>query len=134
MTIIGIATFVFHIANAGRYGYQRDELYFLSCAQHLAWGYVDQPPLIALVARFAHSVFGDSLYGIRMLPALAAAATVVLTGLLARRLGGGTVAQSLAMLGIALAPFYLAVGNLLTMNAFEPLLWIGTAYLFVARR
>ena len=129
--LFSVATFVFHIVNAGRYGYQRDELYFLSCAQHLAWGYVDQPPLIAVIAKFAHALFGDSLYAIRLLPAIAAGATVALTGRLTRRLGGGLVAQSLAMLGIALAPFYLAVGNLLTMNAFEPLLWIGSAYLFL---
>ncbi len=128
---LGFATFVFHIVNAGRYGYQRDELYFISCAQHLAWGYVDQPPLIALVAKCARMLFGDSLYAIRLLPALAASATVVLTGLFARRLGAGPLAQTLAMFGIALAPFYLAVGNLLTMNAFEPLLWLGATYLFV---
>jgi len=126
----GIATFVLHIATAGGYGYQRDELYFISCAHHLAWGYVDQPPLIAVVAKLALLLFGDSLYGLRLLPALAAGATVFLTGRLTRRLGGGLFAQSLAMLGIALAPFYLAVGNLLTMNAFEPLLWFGAAYLF----
>ena len=129
--LFAAATFVFHIVNAGRYGYQRDELYFLSCAQHLSWGYVDQPPLIAVVAKLARALFGDSLYAIRLLPAIAAGATVALTGRLTRRLGGGLVAQSLAMLGIALAPFYLAVGNLLTMNAFEPLIWIGSAYLFL---
>ena len=126
----GVATFVLHIAVAGGYGYQRDELYFISCARHLAFGYVDQPPLIALVAKLALTLFGDSLYGLRLLPALAAAATVVVTGRLAWRLGGGPVAQTIAMLGIALTPFYLAVGNLLTMNAFEPLLWVGAAYLF----
>ncbi len=125
-----IATFVFHIINAGKYGYQRDELYFIECARHLAWGYVDQPPLIALVAKVA-LLFGDSLYAIRVLPALAAAATIVVTGRVARDLGSGIAAQSLAMLGIALAPFYLAVGNLLTMNAFEPLLWAGATYLFM---
>ncbi|MBD5656218.1 MAG: hypothetical protein IAI50_13725, partial [Candidatus Eremiobacteraeota bacterium] len=69
-----------HIAVAGGYGYQRDELYFISCARHLAWGYVDQPPLIAILAKFALSVFGDSLYGIRLLPALAAALTGVIAG------------------------------------------------------
>lgn len=128
--LFGFATFVFHIINAGKYGYQRDELYFISCARHLAFGYVDQPPLIALVARLALTVFGDSLYAIRLLPAIAAGVTVFITGRLARRLGGGIFAQGLAMLGIALTPFYLAVGNLLTMNAFEPLLWAGAAYLF----
>jgi 4-amino-4-deoxy-L-arabinose transferase-like glycosyltransferase len=129
--LFAVATFVLHFAVAGGYGYQRDELYFISCARHLAWGYVDQPPLIAVVAKLALAFFGDSLYGIRLLPALAAAATVVVTGRIARRLGGGLFAQSIAMLGIALAPFYLATGNLLTMNAFEPLLWVGAAYLFL---
>jgi len=126
-----LATFVFHFANAGKYGYQRDELYFISCARHLAWGYVDQPPLIAVVAKIVLTIFGDSLYAIRLLPALAAALTVALTGRLAWRLGASLCAMGLAMLGIALAPFYLAVGSLLTMNAFEPLLWLGTAYLFL---
>jgi hypothetical protein len=124
-----IATFVLHFARAGAYGYQRDELYFISCARHLAFGYVDQPPLIALVTRFVLATFGDSLYALRLLPALAAAATVVLTGRLARRFGGDLWAQGVAMLGIGLSPFSLAIGNLLTMNAFEPLLWFGAAYL-----
>jgi len=129
--LFAVTTFVVHFATAGGYGYQRDELYFISCARHLAWGYVDQPPLIAVIAKIALTLFGDSLYAIRLLPALAAAATVVLTGRLTKRFGGGLGAQALAMLGIGLAPFYLAVGNLLTMNAFEPLLWLGAAYLFV---
>ncbi len=130
-TAAGLATFVLHMLAAGRYGYQRDELYFISCARHLAWGYVDQPPLIAIVTKVALALFGESLYGLRFLPAVAAAATVVIVGRIARRLGGGPYAQGLAMLGLALAPFYLAVGNLLTMNAFEPLLWMSAAYLFV---
>jgi hypothetical protein len=130
VTSVGLATFVLHLVTSGRYGYQRDELYFISCAQHLAWGYVDQPPLIALVAKVALFLFGDSLVGLRFLPALAAGATVVVTGRIARRLGGGLVAQGLAMVAIGLAPFYLAIGNLLTMNAFEPLLWTSAAYVF----
>ena len=129
--VAAIATFVMHIAVAGGYGYQRDELYFISCARHLGWGYVDQPPLIAVIAKISVGLFGDSLYAIRLLPAIAAAATVVVTGRMVRRFGGGLGAQVLAMIGIALAPFFLAVGNLLTMNAFEPLLWLGAAYLFV---
>jgi hypothetical protein len=101
----------------------------MTCARHLAFGYVDQPPLIALITKLAIVLFGDSLYGLRFLPAVAAAATVALTGRLTRRFGGGLWAQGIAMLGIALSPFSLAIGNLLTMNAFEPLLWIGSAYL-----
>ncbi|GAC1629538.1 MAG: glycosyltransferase family 39 protein [Vulcanimicrobiaceae bacterium] len=131
MVFFAIATFVLHIATAGGYGYQRDELYFISCARHLAWGYVDQPPLIAIIAKLILATLGDSLYAIRLLPAIASAVTVFVTGRMVARFGGGIVAQSLAMLGIALAPFFLAVGNLLTMNAFEPLLWLGAAYLFI---
>jgi len=130
-TFVATATFLLHFVAAGRYGYQRDELYFISCARHLAWGYVDQPPLIALVAKAALATFGDSLYGIRFLPAVAGSATVVLTGRLTARFGGGLLAQALAMIGVGLAPFFLAVGNLLTMNAFEPLLWLGAVVLFV---
>ena len=126
----GLGTFVLHIATAGQYGYQRDELYFLACARHLAWGYVDQPPMIAIVAKAA-LFFGRSLYAIRLFPALAAALIVVSTGRLAARLGGGTIAQGFAMLAVVVAPFYLAVGNLLTMNAFEPFLWTLAAYLIV---
>jgi hypothetical protein len=128
---VGLATFVLHAATSGSYGYQRDELYFISCARHLAWGYVDQPPLIAIITRVVLTIFGDSLVGLRLLPAAAAAATVIVTGRVARRLGGGLFAQGLAMLALALAPFYLAIGNLLTMNAFEPLLWMSAAYLFM---
>ncbi|GAC1313229.1 MAG: glycosyltransferase family 39 protein [Vulcanimicrobiaceae bacterium] len=126
---LAIATFALHYIAAGRYGYQRDELYFISCAHHLAWGYVDQPPLIAVVAKVVLALFGDSLYAIRLLPALAASATVVLTGRIAARFGGGPYAQALAMIAVALAPFFLAIGSLFTMNAFEPLLWLAAVAL-----
>ncbi|MGP6159472.1 MAG: glycosyltransferase family 39 protein [Vulcanimicrobiaceae bacterium] len=131
LTIAGLAAFALHYLTAGRYGYQRDELYFIECARHLAWGYVDQPPLIALIAMLTERLFGDSLRELRLLPAMAAGATVAIAGLLARRAGGGLAAQAIAMLGVALAPFFLAVGNLLTMNAFEPLIWMGAAFLLV---
>lgn len=126
-----VGIFLLHVLAAGRYGYQRDELYFLACARHLAWGYVDQPPMIVLLARVAAALFGTSLYGLRLLPALAAALTVLLTGRLTRRLGGGITAQSLAMLAISVAPFFLAIGDWLTMNAFEPLFWVLTAFLII---
>jgi len=123
-----------HLAIGGRYGFQRDELYFIVCARHLAWGYVDQPPLIAVLTHVATTLFGDSLLGLRIFPAMAAAATVALCGVVARRFGGGLLAQLLAMVAVALAPFYLAVGSLMTMNAFEPLLWMSAIYAFVRAR
>lgn len=121
----------FHLLYAGRYGYFRDELYFIACGQHLAWGYVDQPPLIAVLARLATAVFGESLVGLRVLPALAAGGLVTLTGWLARRLGGGTWAMALSAVAVAFVPFFLFTGHTMTMNAFEPLFWMGCAALLV---
>ncbi|MGH9369285.1 MAG: glycosyltransferase family 39 protein [Thermoanaerobaculia bacterium] len=118
---------VAHLANAARYGIFRDELYYLACAEHLDWGYVDQPPLIAGIAWVARRLFGESLYGLRFLPALAGAAKVVLAGLLARALGGGRFSQAIAALAVLAAPIYLGIDHLLTMNAFEPLFWMGGA-------
>ena len=76
------------LAFAGRYGYHRDELYFLACARQLAWGYVDQPPLTPALAWLAVALFGDSLVGLRLFPALSGGAVVMLAGLMARELGG----------------------------------------------
>jgi hypothetical protein len=116
---------------AGRYGFFRDELYYIACSRHLAWGYIDQPPLIAAIAWLARHLFGDSLVGYRVLPILAGGATVFITGLLARELGGGRWAQILAAAVILFAPLSLALGGALTMNAFEPLIWLMCAWLAV---
>lgn len=126
------ASCLIHFLLSGRYGYFRDELYFAACGQHLAWGYVDQAPLIALVARASRTLFGDSLFGLRFFPSLASAAAVMLGGAIARELGGRRFAQSLAALAMLAAPIYLTFGNLLTMNAFEPMLW-GLCALFAIR-
>jgi hypothetical protein len=124
-----LLTVALHMAFNGLYGYQRDEFYYIACAKHLAWGYVDQPPLIAVIVDISTRVFGGTLGALRFLPACAAGGLVALAGSLARRLGGGIFATTVAMLGVALAPFDLAVGSLLTMNAFEPLLWFALALL-----
>jgi len=114
---------VVHLLFSGRYGYFRDELYFAACGEHLDWGYVDQAPLIALIARVSRAALGDSLFALRFLPALASGATVLVGGAIARELGGQRFAQALAALATLCAPIYLTFGNLLTMNAFEPFLW-----------
>jgi hypothetical protein len=128
---IAAAKLVFHLLIANRYGIFRDELYYLACSEHLDAGYVDQPPLIAFVAWIARHLFGESLIGLRLLPALAGAATVVLTGKLARDLGGGVFAQALAALAAFAAPIFLLMHHWLTMNAFEPLVWIACAWCIV---
>jgi Dolichyl-phosphate-mannose-protein mannosyltransferase len=117
---------------AGRhYGYFVDELYYLACSRHLDWGYVDQPPLIALITWIWRSVLGQSLPAIRLLPTLAGVAEVLLTALIARELGGKRFAQALAALATLIAPGILGADGLLTMNAFEPLFWMGCAYLLI---
>lgn len=130
-------TFLIHFASSlwGShlgYGFFRDELYFLVCGHHLAWGYVDMPPLTALQARLAETLFGLSPTGIRIFSFLAGGVTVGLTGLLTWQLGGRRTAQVLAMTAVLAAPVLLGASNYLSMNSFEPCLWMG-ALLVVLR-
>jgi hypothetical protein len=127
----GAIALLVHLLTNGRYGYFRDELYYIACARHLALGYVDQSPLSILFLRLSQALLGNSLFAIRLLPALAGAATVGLTGAIARELGGRGWAIALACAGSLCALFNLAVGNFFSMNAFEPLFWMGCVYLFV---
>ncbi|HXX22407.1 MAG TPA: glycosyltransferase family 39 protein [Terriglobia bacterium] len=120
-----------HLYAGRHYGYFVDELYYLACSRHLDWGYVDQPPLIAVITWLARMLLGDSLPGLRFFSAVAGAAEVALTALIARELGGKRFAQGLAALAALMAPGLLAADSLLTMNAFEPLFWMGCAYLLI---
>jgi len=120
-----------HLATASVYGFFIDELYFLACGQHLAWGYVDMPPLTAFQAWLTRALFGDSAYSIRLFPSLAAAGLVLLTGTLVRALGGKRFAQFLAALAVLVAPAYLAFDSYLSMNSIEPLVWMGCALLVI---
>ncbi|HEX7159053.1 MAG TPA: glycosyltransferase family 39 protein [Edaphobacter sp.] len=106
------------------YSYFRDEFYYIACGRHLAWGFVDHGPIVALQARLGELLFGDSLFAIRILSALAGAATVFLTGLLAWALGGRRPAQALAMIGVLVALIYIAMDGFLSMNSFEPVFWM----------
>jgi 4-amino-4-deoxy-L-arabinose transferase-like glycosyltransferase len=124
------AKLLVHLPLAGRYGYFRDELYFLDCGRHLDWGYVDHAPLIGLVARQA-LILGGSLPILRIVPAVAGAILVALTILMAHRLGAGRFGQGLAGLAVLVAPIYLGVDSILSMNAFEPLFWMGCVYLLI---
>lgn len=113
-----------HVAAGTGYGYFRDELYYLACADHLDWGYVDHPPLsIALLAAW-RALFGDGILALRAAAALLGAAAVGLTGLLTWRLGGGLFALALAMLATISAPTLLALNGFYSMNALELPLWL----------
>lgn len=114
----------------GRYGFHRDELYYLVGGRHLDLGYVDHPPLVPWLAGLAESLFGLSLHGLRLLPALAGAAIVFLAGVLARRLGGDRWAQLLAALATLLCPFHLMTQNMFQTVPFDQLWWLLLCLLF----
>jgi hypothetical protein len=128
---IAAAKLLLHLAAIRNYGIFRDELYYVACGRHLDWGYVDQPPLVGLVARVMDSLFPGSLVALRLPAVLAGVALVLLAGLIARDLGGRAFAQSLAALAVLASGVYLYQGHVLTMNAFEPLFWMGCAWLLV---
>jgi 4-amino-4-deoxy-L-arabinose transferase-like glycosyltransferase len=118
-----------HLYAGRNYGYFVDELYNIALARHLDWGYVDVAPMIALLGRIELTLFGDSLSAVRFFAAVAGAALVLLTGLLARELGGGRFAQAFAALCVLLAPGIMALDHFLNVNAFEPLVWMTCALL-----
>ena len=113
------------------YGYFLDEFYYLACAKRLAFGYVDHPPLAPLVLRVNVELLGDSLPALRLLPALAGALTVVLTGWMAHRMGGGRVAQTIAALSLVVSPLPLILFGFFSMNCFEILLWSTACWVLV---
>ena len=115
----------------GEYGYHRDELYFIVCGQHPDWGYVDQPPLVPLLASLMHTLFPDSLTMFRLLPALAHAGTVALTAETARKLGGGNWAQLLAGMTAFLCTILLAFGTIFYTDSLQPIAWLFCAYAFI---
>lgn len=128
--MLSIITLLIHLATITRYGYFHDELYFIACARHLAWGYVDQPPLVAIAA-WLSGFFGYSLIVLRLVPAISAALTVWVTCAIVREFSGARFAQVLAGVGVMLLPTYLVLGNTLTTTSFEPLSWTLVVYLLI---
>ncbi len=120
-----------HLPVLHRYGFHHDELYFIACGDHLSFGYVDHAPLVPWIARLATTLFGESLFGLRIFATLAGALTIFLTGVLVARLGGGRYAQLLACVALLVAPVSLRTGNLLAIPSFEPLFWIACALVLV---
>ena len=117
-TVVLVAASVF-----GPYGWFIDELYYLACAKRLAWGYVDHPPFSIAVLALTRGLVGETMWAIRLPATLAVGATAVGSALLARALGGGAFAQSLAALSVCASPAAMVMGSFFSMNAFELLLW-----------
>ena len=129
--LVALATAVLfiHLMTGGRYGFHRDELATLDDARHLAWGYVAYPPVTPFFGWISLKLFGESLTGFRFFAAVSTSVAVVLTGLMARELGGKTGAQALA--ASAAIPFALGAGSLMQYVSFDYLAWVACSYFFV---
>ena len=128
---IAICRILLHLLTNGQYGFHRDELATFDDSRHLAWGYVAYPPFTPFVGRISWELFGASLRGLRFFASLAQGVSLVLTGLMARELGGGRVAQIVAALAVAIAPISLAAGTLFQYVAFDYLWWVWATYLLI---
>jgi 4-amino-4-deoxy-L-arabinose transferase-like glycosyltransferase len=130
--VIACAKVAFQLATSTLYGFHRDEFYYLASGRHLAWGYVDQPPLVPAIDRVAASLFGPSPAGLHVLPALVGGIYVLLAALLVVELGGGRRAQVLASLVAALGPIYLTTSHFLSTVTLDVVIW-AVASLLVLR-
>jgi hypothetical protein len=126
--LVAVIYFAAHMATATRYGYFRDALYYLACSEHLDWGYVDQPPLIALMAWIGRHTLGTSLRALLVWPALAGCGRILLTAAFSRELGAGRFGTALAAMLAATPAVWYVIDHQFAMNALEPLFWTGCAY------
>ena len=125
---LAFANFLLHLYFNNQYGYFRDEFDYMACGDHLAWGYVDHPPLVPFLIKLSRLLLGDSLRSIRIIPALATSAAAILTAMIARELGGRRFAVVLYALAFIAVPMYLNDGSVMTTNCLEPLWWMGCVY------
>jgi hypothetical protein len=126
---LALATMIAHAFIGAGFGFHGDELQFMDDARHLAWGYVAYPPMTPFFARLSLDLFGTSIAGFRFFASLAQAVAIILTGLMAREMGGGVRAQVLA--GAALVPYALGAGALMVYNSFDNICWILAAWFVV---
>jgi hypothetical protein len=132
LVVIAAVVVAFHAVLSGRYGFHRDELYYLAAGRRPAWGYVDQPPVVPLLARTIGVVAGEHLWPLRVVAGAVHAGVVVLAGLLARELGGDRRAAVLAAAATATAPLFVATGSLFQTVPFDQLAW-ALVWLLVVR-
>lgn len=126
-----ILRLLIHFVFGSGYGYFRDEFYYIACSDHLDFGYVDHPPLIALITKISKMIFGDSIFAIRILPAVAGSTTIFIIGLITKELGGGKFALVIAGIASLFSPVLLAGTGYLSMNAFDIMFWTAAFYVLV---
>src|SRR5438445_476245 len=132
LVVIAATVALVHVLTNHHYGFHRDELQVLSDALHLDWGFVPYPPLTPFLERIGLALFGVSLVGLRLFSVIAQGLAVLMTGLMARELGGGRLAQTTAALAVALSPLPLFEGTEFQYTTFDYLWWVLIAY-FVIR-
>ena len=131
LAYLALAKLLVHLLTNGNYGYFRDEFYYIAASERLDLGYLEFPPFVAFVTAFSRLMLGDSPVALRLFPSLAGALMVVLSGLMARGLGGGRFAQGLAALATLVAPSFIVMGTFLSMDAFDQLFWVSAAYVLL---
>jgi 4-amino-4-deoxy-L-arabinose transferase-like glycosyltransferase len=133
LALISLCTFILFMVSSTikPYGFFIDELYFIACSKRLDWGFIDQPPLSIALLSLVRNLLGNSQVVIRILPALSMAATVFVTGLIARRLGGSYKSMLIAGMAVMVTPVYLVFGSYYSMNAYEPIIWTLIMYFTV---
>lgn len=133
LALMGVAYFLFLLlpSLSPHYGFYSDELYYLACADRLAFGYVDHPPFFVWVLRLHREIFGDSLVALRALPVAAGTATALMAGAMARRMGGATFAQALATLAVMMGAGSIAIFSMFTVNCLGILLWTAASWILL---
>jgi hypothetical protein len=131
LACIAIACFALHlIVNlTGAYGFFRDELYYIACSDHLAMGYVDQPPFSLFLLKLSRTIFGDSLTAIRIIPALMHTGIIVVAGLMVKQMGGRAFAIFITGLALLLSPIHLGTASIYSMNSIDAFIWTLSVYL-----
>ncbi|WP_307530578.1 glycosyltransferase family 39 protein [Pedobacter sp. W3I1] len=130
-SIIALAQFLLHLGSMNRYGFHQDELLYITLGDHLSWGYRETPPFIALMSVLGERLFGDSMIGMRLIPAFFAGAIVHLTGLMVIRLKGRYFAVLVACCTVAFSSAFLATGALFIPQVFDEFFWLLCCYLVV---
>lgn len=128
---IALLNFIIHLVTTGffSYGIFRDELYYLACSNRLDFGYVDHPPFSIYVLAIWKWLFGNTMFSIRLIPALVSTISLFMLGLFTKKMGGGKAAISIAMLSYMFTPIFLGMNTIFSMNTFDFLFWITSAYL-----
>ena len=131
LLLMAFGAVIFHILLNGQYGFHRDELDFIMNGRQLAWGYISYPPVTPFFAHLGLELFGESLRGLRVLPAIAQGIVMVLAGLMARDMGGKRNAQILTAFTVFIAPVSLMGGTVIMYFAFDYLWWVTVAFFIV---